>query len=225
MKILSFDTSTRALSLALAEHHTIIRYRNLRSMKFLSSSIMPAIQGILKAAGWTLEDLDGLIVGLGPGSFTSLRVGISSARAISFALGIPVAGVCSLDAVAMNVRQDGPVAVINDARRGLVYARIYEKKGTILKPAGDCVLDKPQAVIRNVSPETTVIGDALNIYQPLLKPFTRVVEDQDLFYPDARHLVTLGLKALQDQASASGAEDPLNPIYLYPEDCQVSKKS
>ncbi len=223
MKILSFDTSTRALSLAVADHGKVLRHRNLRQMKFLSSSIMPGIQSFLKSAGLTLNDVEGIIVGLGPGSFTSLRVGMATAKALAFARNIPVFGVASMDAIAMSVKDDGKILVMNDARRGLVYACSYEKKGAVLRRLSDYVLEKPEQVVKNFGDDAMVMGDAVPLYRPLLKPFAHVIDDSKYFHPDARHLVSLGYEALR--RLPPGSDHPWNPIYLYPEDCQVHKKT
>jgi tRNA threonylcarbamoyladenosine biosynthesis protein TsaB len=218
MKVLVFDTSTRGLSLAVADGARILRYRNLRSIKVLSSSIMPAIQAILKSSGVKLSAVEGLIVGVGPGSFTSLRVGLATAKALAFANKISAVGVSSLDLVAMNVKGDGPVCVMNDARRGLVYACLYEKKGSSLKRLSDYLLVKPEEVIAKVS-GGVVIGDAIPVYRSLLKQHSfKLIEDEKLYFPDARHLITLGYESLRNAKS-----EQLAPIYLYPDNCQVTK--
>lgn len=221
MKILAFDTSTRGLSLAVADDQKILRFRNQRTLKVLSASIMPSIQTILKFSGWTLKSLDGIIIGLGPGAFTSLRVGISTAKALSFANHIPAVGLSSLDLIVMNVKGDGTICVMNDARRGLVYACSYEKRGSQLKRLTDYVLEKPETVLKDLKAQTIVIGDAVPVYKVLLKNHTEslvLIEDTKLYFPDARHLVTLGLETLRH---AKGEQ--LSPIYLYPDNCQVQK--
>ena len=167
MKILAFDTSTRGISLAVADNQTILRRRNPKS-QFLSSSIMPAIQSILKSCGLTLKSMDGIIIGLGPGSFTSLRVGIATAQALTFAHKIPAVGLSSLDTIAMNVKVDGTICVMNDARRGLVYACVYEKRNSSLKRLTDYSLDTPEALVENLDSSMMVIGDAVPLYRTLL---------------------------------------------------------
>ena len=82
MKILSIDTSTKNFSLAVSKDGRVLRYRNIFLDKVLESSIIPSIEGILKSADVRFKDLDGFAIGLGPGSFTSLRVGLSTIKSI-----------------------------------------------------------------------------------------------------------------------------------------------
>src|SRR3989304_5415259 len=103
MKILSIDTSTKTFSLAVSDGEEILRSRNIKITRVLSSSIIPSIHQILKKAGIALSQLDGFAVGLGPGSFTSLRVGLSTIKAFALATGKPVVGIPSLDVLALNV--------------------------------------------------------------------------------------------------------------------------
>jgi tRNA threonylcarbamoyl adenosine modification protein YeaZ len=86
--------------------------------------LTPAIRAALSAAGATMRDLDGLVVGLGPGPFTGLRVGVVTAAALGDARGLPVLGVCSLDAVGVGER-----TVVTDARRREVYWARYDASG------------------------------------------------------------------------------------------------
>ena len=222
MKILAFDASTRFLSLALADGKNILRYRNLRSKAFLSSSIVPNIRQILTKVGWTLKDLDGIFIGLGPGSFTSLRVGLSTAKALAFANDLKVVGISSLDLIAMNVKSDGNICVMMDARRGLVYSCCYEKRNGMLRRLTEDSLQKPEDVFLHVKKNSFVIGDALPIYKALITNSNldlKCIEDAKIFYPDARHLITLGTEDFKNGKALSAAE--INPIYLYPENCQV----
>src|SRR3989338_3422719 len=133
MNILAFDTSSKHFSLAVAKDGKTLHSRSIFLKKVLSGSIMPAILGILKKAGLTLAKLDGFAVGLGPGSFTSLRVGLSTVKGLAYALKKPVVGIPSLDVLALNVKEDGQICVVCDAKRNMVYACLYQKKGKELK--------------------------------------------------------------------------------------------
>jgi tRNA threonylcarbamoyladenosine biosynthesis protein TsaB len=104
MKILAIDTSTKHLSLAVSDGDKTIASRNVRPRKDLSMTITFDIERVLGKANIRLTDLDGFVVGLGPGAFTSLRVGLSMLKAFVMVTGKPVVGISSLDAIAMNVR-------------------------------------------------------------------------------------------------------------------------
>src|SRR3989339_493000 len=128
MKILAVETSTKHLSIAVAEDDKILVSRNVPPKKDLSLSITFDIERVLQKAGVFLHDIDAYVVGLGPGSFTSLRVGLSMLKAFIMVNDRLVVGIPSLDVIAMNVRSPEPVqvCVISDARRNLLYSCLYE---------------------------------------------------------------------------------------------------
>ncbi len=99
MKILSVDTSTKFLTLAVYNEGRVCEY-NLETGNRLSVLLVPHIKIVLKAAGMSLRDIDYFACGLGPGSFTGLRIGVSAVKGFSFALNKPVIGIPTLDALA-----------------------------------------------------------------------------------------------------------------------------
>jgi tRNA threonylcarbamoyl adenosine modification protein YeaZ len=102
--------------------------------------LTPAVRAVLAAADVALREIDGVVVGLGPGPFTGLRVGVVTAAAIGDARGLPVVGVCSLDAVG-----EGERTVVTDARRREVYWARYDSSGVrvdgpgVVRPEGFAV--------------------------------------------------------------------------------------
>src|SRR3989338_9976041 len=104
MNILALDTSTKQFSLAVSVKGKIVAQRNIVLKKVLSSSIIPTIDQMLKRLKMTFKDIDGFVVALGPGSFTSLRVGLSTVKAFALATAKPVLGIPSLDALAQGVQ-------------------------------------------------------------------------------------------------------------------------
>ncbi|MDQ4119282.1 MAG: tRNA (adenosine(37)-N6)-threonylcarbamoyltransferase complex dimerization subunit type 1 TsaB, partial [Actinomycetota bacterium] len=93
--------------------------------------LMPAVRELCEQVGVTLADVDAVVAGVGPGPFTGLRVGIVSAAALGDALGVPVHGVCSLDAIALSAAgaqgaASGNLLVVTDARRKEVYWAAYD---------------------------------------------------------------------------------------------------
>lgn len=87
--------------------------------------LLPAVAEELRAQGLAPGDLGGLIVDVGPGSFTGVRVGVTAAKALAFALGLPVVAVLSLEALAAAAAEPGAVLALRDAGRGTVYAALY----------------------------------------------------------------------------------------------------
>src|SRR5689334_14283291 len=113
MKLLAIDTSTNHFSVAVAEDDRVLAKENIVLTKVLENSIIPVINGVLTRAKIPLSQLDGFAVGLGPGSFTSLRVGLSTVKAFCMALQKPVVGIPSLDIIARGVDlKKGQVCVL-----------------------------------------------------------------------------------------------------------------
>ncbi len=231
MKILAVDTSTKHLSLAVSDGDKTIASRNVRPRKDLSMTITFDIERVLKNANIRLGDLDGFVVGLGPGSFTSLRVGLSMLKAFVMVTGKPVVGVSSLDAIAMNVRPSRlrkaaavQVCVINDARRGMVYSSLYDKKNGALVRHREYQLEPVEKVLEGLEGEVVFTGDAIPLYRErimvLADKFKPVFELEKHWLPKAQELARIGYQRLLK--GEVDKIDTLAPLYLYPEDCQVS---
>jgi tRNA threonylcarbamoyladenosine biosynthesis protein TsaB len=127
--LLAFDTATPAVTVAVHDgarvrsEHTIVDARRHGEL------LGPGIARVLADAGISASALERVAVGVGPGPFTGLRVGLMTARALGDALGIPVDGVCTLDVIAADVAADQPFLVATDARRREVYWATYDAAG------------------------------------------------------------------------------------------------
>ena len=224
MNILAIDTSSKHFSLAVAKNGKALYSRGIFLKKVLSDSIMPAIQGILKKSGLTLAKLDGFAVGLGPGSFTSLRVGLATVKGLAFALKKPVVGIPSLDVLALNLAGDGQICVVCDAKRNMVYACLYQKKGNELKRKSKYLLADIKDVLKRIKGEVTFVGDGVPLFRETIEKAAGIkarFANEKQMYPRAKHLATLALKRFE--AKDYDAPETLVPLYLYPEDCQVQK--
>ncbi|MBJ8326188.1 tRNA (adenosine(37)-N6)-threonylcarbamoyltransferase complex dimerization subunit type 1 TsaB [Streptococcus pacificus] len=125
MKVLAFDTSNKAMSIALLEDETLLAEMTLNIKKNHSISLMPSIDFLMAQVGLTPKDLERIVVAKGPGSYTGLRVAVATAKTLAYTLKIDVVGVSSLAAIALNAKQNGLVVPIIDARRQNVYAGFY----------------------------------------------------------------------------------------------------
>lgn len=124
--LLAFDTATPAVTVALHDGTQILAEHTEVDARRHGELLAPGIRAVLARAGRSRHELTDVAVGIGPGPFTGLRVGLVTARALADALGIAVHGVCTLDILAWAVRHDGPFAVATDARRREVYWARYE---------------------------------------------------------------------------------------------------
>ena len=127
MKILGIDTSTPIGSVALIDGDNLAAEHTLNIVQAHSSRLMPAIDTVLKWSDITAADLDGCAVGIGPGSFTGIRIGVATIKSLCYALDKPIVGVSTLEAVAYNLRwTNGVICPLLDARRSEVYGAIFE---------------------------------------------------------------------------------------------------
>jgi tRNA threonylcarbamoyl adenosine modification protein YeaZ len=134
--VLALDTATPAVTAGVVEvtpDATATRaVRVAHDARKHGELLMPAVLAACAEAGSTLQDVEAIVVGAGPGPFTGLRVGMVTAAALGDALDVPVHGVCSLDAIAAEAvgGAGGPLLVVTDARRREVYWAAYDATGT-----------------------------------------------------------------------------------------------
>lgn len=127
MKILGIDTSTPIGSVALIDGDNLVAEHTLNIVQAHSSRLMPAIDGILKWVDITADDLDACAVGIGPGSFTGIRIGVATIKSLCYALDKPIVGVSTLEAIAYNLRwTNGIICPLLDARRSEIYGTIFQ---------------------------------------------------------------------------------------------------
>jgi len=134
MVTLSFDTATDVATSALVDDGEVLGER-----ASVARALLEDLHALLEEAGLAPSDVDALVVGTGPGSFTSTRIGLAAARGLALSLGVPVAGVSTLDALAASRPQAFPVV---DARRGEVFVpgpRAVAPDDLDLEPGALCV--------------------------------------------------------------------------------------
>ncbi|NLL62347.1 MAG: tRNA (adenosine(37)-N6)-threonylcarbamoyltransferase complex dimerization subunit type 1 TsaB [Candidatus Atribacteria bacterium] len=130
MLVLGIDTATKVLNLAIVNNsEVIIDYKVNRMEKTHSTLILSALNNMLNLSGIKLKEIEGIAVSIGPGSFTGLRIGLSTAKGLAFALSIPLIGVSSLESSAFSwLSLPGILCPIIKARRGEYYFALYEYK-------------------------------------------------------------------------------------------------
>jgi tRNA threonylcarbamoyl adenosine modification protein YeaZ len=134
--LLAFDTATPHVTVALHDGTRVVAtYSSTEAMRH-GEMLAPGIAAVLADAGALSQDVTAIAVGVGPGPFTGLRVGLVTARTMAHALGIPVYGVCTLDVLAAEAQDAGleDVVVATDARRKEVYLATYDARGRVAGP-------------------------------------------------------------------------------------------
>ena len=134
MKVLAFDTSSKALSLAILEDKQLLAETTINIKKNHSITLMPAIDFLMASLDLTPKDLDRIVVAEGPGSYTGLRIAVATAKTLAHTLNIELVGMSSLLALVPS-QQEGLVVPLMDARRNNVYAGFYENTHPVFPEA------------------------------------------------------------------------------------------
>ena len=224
MKILGVDTSTKFCSMAIMEEGRVIASRHEELDRLHSSRLIPNMDEMLKDSSLTLDALDGFAVGLGPGSFTGLRVGITTMRGVAIGCDKPIAGISSLDCIARSVEDlHESICVILDARRGNVYTCIYKKTKKGLVRRSKQPLLSITALAGMIKGPTLFVGDGIRVYKKELtkgKQGMEFAKEED-WYPKAKWVAGIGEERLKSGRPDNAMD--LVPLYMYHQECQVKK--
>ena len=157
MKVLAFDTSSKALSLAILEDKQILAETTINIKKNHSITLMPAIDFLMGSLDWTPKDLDRIVVAQGPGSYTGLRIAVATAKTLAHTLKIELVGVSSLLALVPE-QVEGLVIPVMDARRNNVYAGFYQS-GQAVWPEAHLPLAEVLEIAGAANQSVTFVGE------------------------------------------------------------------
>lgn len=210
MRVLAVDTTTADGSVALADGDFVVGEVRLGRQQTHSRTLLPAIEFLLGSMAWLPGDVDAWAVASGPGSFTGLRVGISTIQGLALASGRPCIGVSALDALAARVAGTADrIAAMMDAFRGEVYARVYDSEA---RPLEDACVVAPAALFGRLPPGTAFTGDGARAHRAELEAACpgAVLPVRSPFLAGAvARLATLGLAAGEGRSP-----EQLRPLYL-----------
>ena len=188
MKILGIDTSSMAASVAVIEDNKLICEYTINTKKTHSQKLMPMIENMLGLSDLNVREIDAIAVCEGPGSFTGLRIGMATAKAIAHVNDIPVIGVNSLEALAANMNLcDKKICSILDAQRNQVYTGRYQYEGTKLveiKEIGIQQIDELLEELAQSGEQWILVGEAVYKYEDKIR------EISNLEIPAASNKVT-----------------------------------
>ncbi|HCW05685.1 MAG TPA: tRNA (adenosine(37)-N6)-threonylcarbamoyltransferase complex dimerization subunit type 1 TsaB [Clostridium sp.] len=217
MRVLSIDTATDTASCAVIEDNKLLGEINFNFGKQHSVILMPMIHNLLSSLHMDIDSIDGFVSSKGPGSFTGLRIGMSTIKGLSFGAKKPFISLSTLDALAYNLAySQGLICPILDALRNNVYTAFYTFEGEELKRISDYMVISIDDLISMVKKEKAVhfIGDGTVKFKEVLKNNipSSYFAPAHLNLARASALGELGLKLLK-----SGVKEDLNtstPIYL-----------
>lgn len=234
MLILGVDTSTDSLSVSLINEKKILaNYDSVGTLRH-SALLIPTIEKALKKVGAGIKDIDLYSIGIGPGSFTGLRVGITAIRALAIALDKPIVGVPTMDAIAYNALTylkrnkilDSSIKIcpVLDAKRKQVYACIYRHNGAKIIKESDYLLEPAEALAKRLKGPVLFLGDAIPLYKAQLlnkKSLRANFLDKRMWLPKGNVIAKIALREYQKGKSDNPYD--LVPMYLYSRDCQIRK--
>lgn len=211
MLLLALDTSTPAVTVALHDGVRVLAESTEVDPRRHTELLMPNVVKVFEAAGVDRALVSAVAVGVGPGPFTGLRVGLAAARVLGAALGVPVHGVCSLDVIAYGARAagapDGRFVVATDARRREVYWAEYNAAGArVLGPAVGVASGVSAATGGSTLPAA---GSGARLYPDA---FAAILEPE---FPSAAHLAAAVVEGVVEIVEP-------DPLYLRRPDAQPS---
>ena len=189
MKIAAFDTSSKALTLAILEDETLLAQMTLNIKKNHSITLMPAIDFLMNSLDMKPTDLDRIVVAQGPGSYTGLRMAVATAKTLAHTLKIELVGVSSLLALVPE-QVEGLVIPVMDARRNNVYAGFYQS-GQSVRPEAHLPLAEVLEIAGVADQPVTFVGETAVFAEQIEAALPGVSVQPTL--PDAAAIGRLGL--------------------------------
>lgn len=167
MKILALETSAKSVSAAVVENGAVLASSYQNTGLTHSRTLMPLVDGMLRAADLKLEQMELIAVAQGPGSFTGLRIGVSAAKGLAWAKELPCCGVSTLLAMAQNLRHlDGTIVCAMDARRNQVYNAVFRaENGQLTRLTEDRAVSLAELAdeLKNAEGAKFVVGDGAKL--------------------------------------------------------------
>lgn len=215
MIILAIDTSTDYLSLAIMRDGKIAgRFHRKCAMRH-SSALVPMMDRLLKKARLRINDIDGFVLSIGPGSFTGLRIGAVTVKGLAYALKKSVVTVPTLDIIARNVKNfNGIICPVLDARKNKVYACLYKSYGKSIKRISKYLLLPASELLKKISKYDRVVllGDMDDFNTFRNKPW----------HPKAEEAALIGTKSFRRMKFVK--PEDIEPLYLYSRECDITGK-
>lgn len=223
MYILGIDTSTTTGSVAvITETHLLAEY-TINAKTTHAERLMVSIDAMLQAIPLDIHEIDAIAVSIGPGSFTGLRIGVTTAKGLAYSLHTPLVGVHSLDGLASQfLFSQQLLCPILDARKQQVYTAFYRNSGATVRRLSDYAVIAPQHVLQDIREPVLFLGDGVNKYRQEIEHTLGKLA----MFADAAHLLPRAslIAALGYQRLQRGECDDhfaLTPFYLRKSDAEI----
>ncbi len=220
MKVLAIDTATNICSVAVVENRTVLAELTLNHGHTHSTHLMFMIDTLLTHSKLSLNRFDGFAVTIGPGSFTGLRIGLSTVKGLALAISKPVAGVSALDALAYQFPfASCTICPMIDARKGEIYTAGYSCVDGEITQSWPAKASAPDAAVKDISAPRLFVGSGAVLYKDLISD---IAGDLAIFAPAGQNEIraaTVGILGHQLLSRQQGTPaSQLNPWYIRPSD-------
>jgi tRNA threonylcarbamoyladenosine biosynthesis protein TsaB len=224
MYILGIETSTKTGSVAIVSENAVIAQYSLNIEVTHSERLMATVDRVLKDTGVAISQFDGFAVAIGPGSFTGLRIGLSTVKGLAFATGKPVAAVPTLKALAWNLPHSAyPICPLLDARKHEVYAALYTFDGQALVQVLDERVIALSRLSEQLSGKTVFTGEAAHLFRAeIIETFGEraLFAPRSAVLPSAAAVGEIGLAMIRNGEQAD--PDGLTPLYIRRPEAEVA---
>ena len=226
MKILGIDTSTKFCNLGLIEDEDVLIEYTINGLKKKHSSILvPAIRNLLKTMGLKMEEINGIAISIGPGSFTGLRIGLCVAKGLCYARSLPLLGITTLDAMAFPLKEiPYLICPVLESKKDEIYDVLFRGGGSFHRVM-DYKCEDIQSLLVRLAPlkeKIIFLGDGIKKYRDTIREKigkNALFVDSQLNLPVATSIAFLGLDKLK-----KGEEDVIStitPFYLRKSEAEI----
>ncbi|MBE6084489.1 MAG: tRNA (adenosine(37)-N6)-threonylcarbamoyltransferase complex dimerization subunit type 1 TsaB [Selenomonas ruminantium] len=225
MSILAIDTATQVSSVAVLKEGRLLAELTMQGKLTHSETLLPHIEQVLEMAAVAKEELTGIAVSNGPGSFTGLRIGLAAAKAMSYVLGIPLVGVSTLQALAYQLPAPGiRIMCLLDAQKGNAYVESYRWENNSLQVVDSVQVAKITDIVAacaNMNEQIILLGDAVQkkVAGKLELPANVSVAPPHIVMPRAACVAMLGQAKLM--AGETDNVMDLEPVYIRRSEAEV----
>lgn len=212
MKILSIDTASDLCTVAVLEDENCIKEIIVSDARNHSEKIMPVIEQALHETNLTLKDINLIVCDKGPGSFTGIRIGVGTVLAFQDALNIPCVGVSSLESLAYNVKKDGLICSLIDAKNNNVYLGLFNLENNVYTQLGNLefrTIDEAINILKEHTAPITFVGDGSIAHKNILK-----ANFENCLFADRNELSSYSLGIAGFETYKKGIQTSLMPLYL-----------
>ena len=223
MYILGIETATMTGSVAIVTEQQLVVEQTINAHITHAERLITTIDDTLRAASLTIREIDGIAVSAGPGSFTGLRIGVTTAKSLAYSIRKPIVAISSLDALASQfLCSNQLVCPILDARKKEVYSACYRNSGMHIHRVSDYTVISPANLFKGIQEPTIFLGDGVMPYRHQIESALGELA----IFADAAHLLPRGSLVAKlgcDRLLAGEQDDcsALTPFYLRQSDAEI----